>query len=78
MLNEPVGFLAQVGFLTPMIFRISVAAELGRPALADTSSNSIAIPRLSAPCADLGIPSMLKLHWLKPPFARKPPDSFIN
>jgi len=31
-----------------MIFRISVAAELSRPALAEAASNSIAIPVLVA------------------------------
>ncbi|MCX5697323.1 MAG: hypothetical protein NTU54_05090 [Candidatus Omnitrophica bacterium] len=36
-----------------MIFRISVAAELGRPALAETASNSFAIPELSSACGGL-------------------------
>jgi len=38
---------AQVDFLTAMIFRISAAAELSRPALAETASNSFAVPVLS-------------------------------
>jgi hypothetical protein len=36
-------------------------------------SNSFAVPVLSF--HSTGIPEMLKLHWLKPLFAQKPPDS---
>ena len=45
--NATAKFLAQVDFLTPMIFRISVAAELA-PRAFTRRSDSIAIPRLSA------------------------------
>jgi len=75
-LNEPVDFLAQVDFLTPMVFRISVAAELGRPALAETALEQHRHPEITSLTAGLGISSMLKLHWLKSTFARKSPGSF--
>jgi hypothetical protein len=63
-------FSLKVDFLTPMIFRILAAAELGCPALAETASNSFAVPVLS-PYGSTGIPKMLKLHWLKSTFAKK-------
>jgi hypothetical protein len=72
--NESVAFLAQVDFLTQKVFRSSAAAELGRPALAETASNSIAVPVLSL--RSTGISSLLKLLLLKSTFARKP-DRFI-
>ena len=51
-LNESAAFLAQVGFLTPMFFRISVAAELVAFALANA-------PQTASPsqdCRPLGRP----------------------
>jgi hypothetical protein len=48
VIAAPAGFLAQVDFLTPMIFRISVAAELGRPALAETALKQHRHPRFVA------------------------------
>jgi hypothetical protein len=35
-------------------------------------------PKIAVLSDGLGIPEMLKLHWLKPPFARTPPDSVIS
>ena len=52
-----------------MIFRISAAAELGRPALAETASDSFAVPVLSL--RSTGMPEILKLHWLKSTLAAK-------
>jgi hypothetical protein len=54
----------KVDFLTPMIFRISAAAELALFVLTNRALNSFAVPRLSRRIRrDLGIPSMFKLHW---------------
>jgi len=53
-----------------MIIRIPAAAELGRPAPAETALNSFAVPVLSL--RSTGIPGMLKLHWLKSTFAQNP------
>jgi len=71
-------FLAQVDFFTPMIFRISVAAELALFASSKNRSNSIAIPRLPRSREALGFPKMLKLLWLKAPFAHASPVASIN
>jgi len=54
---------------TPMIFRISAAEELVAFALANAPQAASAVPVLSL--RSTGIPSMLKLHWLKSTFARK-------
>jgi len=43
-LNESVVLLAQVDFLTPMIFRISAAAELAVFALANTAQTASPSP----------------------------------
>jgi len=51
----------------PMIFRISMAAELHLGPLPSVS-DILALPVLSL--RSTGIPSMLKLHWLKSTFAR--------
>ena len=67
--NEPAKFLAQVDFLTPMFFRISAAAELAVFVRTNTALDSFAVPVLSL--RSTGIPSMLKLHWLKSTFAAK-------
>jgi hypothetical protein len=57
--NAAVSFLAQVGFLTPMVFRIPVAAELIAFALAHAPQT--ASPSRDCPAApDLGMPSLLK------------------
>jgi len=57
---------------TPMIFCISVAAELGRLALAETALEQHRHPKIASLSAGLGVPEMLKLHWLKSTFAPKP------
>jgi len=59
-----------------MIFRISVAAELALFALAK-STKQHRHPKIAVLSDGLGIPKMLKLHWLKPPFARKAPASLL-
>ena len=53
-----------------MIFRISAAAELA-PRVLTRRSDSIAVPRLPRLRRGLGIPEILKLHWLKSTFAAK-------
>ncbi len=51
-------------------FAFSVAAELALFAPCKNRSNSIAIPRLPRSRGASGFPKMLKLLWLKAPFAR--------
>ena len=51
-LKVSVSFLAQVDFLTPMIFRIPAAAELSRPALA----GRLQTPSPSQDCQPKGWP----------------------
>jgi hypothetical protein len=59
-----------------MIFRSSVAAELAVFALANTAQTP-SPSQIASLSAGLGIPSLLKLHWLKSTFARNPTASFI-
>jgi len=72
-MNLPCSSL-KADFFTPMIFRISAAKQLAPRALT-RGSDSFAAPVLSL--RSTGIPSLLKLHWLKSAFARRPADSFI-
>jgi len=77
MFYDPAGFLAQVDFFTPMVFRISAAAELVASALADAPQT--ASPSCDChPLGDRRIPSLLKLHWLKSTFARKSASVIIK
>jgi len=62
-------FFTQVDFLTQKIFHSSAAAELSRSALAETASNSFAVPVLSL--RSTGIPSLLKMLLLKSTFVQK-------
>ncbi len=62
-----------------MIFRISAAEELVAFALANAPQTTSAVPVLShAFGSSTGIPSMLKLHWLKSTFAPKPPGAVLT
>jgi len=59
---------------TPMIFRISAAAELVASALADAPYHPRrprVVVRQRAVADSTRIPSTLKLHWRKSIFARK-------
>jgi hypothetical protein len=58
ILNEPVDFLAQVGFFTPKVFRILAAVELAAFALANATQTSS--PSQCCRFAPLGFPKMLK------------------
>jgi hypothetical protein len=86
--NVSAGLFAQVDFLTAMIFRISAAAELSRPALAETASNSFAVPVLSltlhrhtrnaqAPLPKIDIRSQLRQNHSRQVRPQKPMNKLI-
>jgi len=68
-------FLAQVDFFTPMIFRISVAAELALFASSKNRSNSIAIPRLPRSRGALRFPQYSSSKGFNRHSLENPPDS---
>jgi hypothetical protein len=71
----------KVDFLTPMIFHISAAAELGRPALAETALRQLRRPRFVASLHGDSLNAQAPLTTCLPSgrkstFARKITDSF--
>ena len=78
LLNESVAFLAQVGF--PRLRRGAKGLAFSRQlrnspvGFRQDGLKHARCPNASA----FGFPRSRKLLWLKPPFARKPPDSFIQ
>jgi hypothetical protein len=74
-LMPPVDFLAQVDFFTPKVFR-SLGSCATRPS---ALSRQDGLKHARCPNASaFGFPRLLKLLWLKSPFARKPPESIFR
>ena len=75
-LNAPVIFSRSVAAFPAVCGDANVlshfgGAELSRPALAETASDIHRRPDIASLSAGIGIPEILKLHWLKRLFARK-------